>query len=165
MRSTARRFGSSPYTPGRTTAVTARLVVAAISITGGCSGCPSTSNNDVTAPFFSSAFHFRCSSSPTVGCDNVFPLRDNDGSAPPSEAAVLVRATGARLRGVLIALDRQERMENGTSAVLGVAEVLGAPVHSIVTLQDVITYLDLMPGYADALVQIRSYQQQYCVKS
>ena len=56
-------------------------------------------------------------------------------------------------------------MENGTSAVLGVAEVLGAPVHSIVTLQDVITYLDLMPGYADALVQIRSYQQQYCVKS
>jgi orotate phosphoribosyltransferase len=69
------------------------------------------------------------------------------------------------LSGVLIALDRQERMEDGTSAVLKVAGALAAPVHSIVTLRDVISYLDLMPGYADALVQIRSYQQQYCVKS
>ena len=82
-----------------------------------------------------------------------------------SEAAVMVRATGARLSGVLIALDRQERMEDGRSAVLKVAGALAVPVRSIVTLRDVISYLDLMPGYADALVQIRSYQQQYCVKS
>jgi len=80
-----------------------------------------------------------------------------------SEAATLVRSTGARLSGVLIALDRQERMEDGTSAVANVAQALGAPVRSIVTLQDVISYLDLIPGYDDALVEIRTYQQQHCV--
>lgn len=82
-----------------------------------------------------------------------------------SAAAALVRGTGARLSGVLIALDRQERMQDGTSAVHKVSEVLAAPVHSIVTLQDVISYLDLIPAYADALVEIRSYQQQHCVVS
>lgn len=80
-----------------------------------------------------------------------------------SEAAALVRATGATLSGVLIALDRQERMDDGASAVRRVSEDLGTQVFSIVTLQDVISYLDLMPGYADALVEIRSYQQQHCV--
>ena len=80
-----------------------------------------------------------------------------------SEAAALVRATGARLSGVLIALDRQERMDDGASAVAKVSEALGAPVRSIVTLQDVISYLDLIPRYVDALVEIRAYQQQHCV--
>ena len=56
-----------------------------------------------------------------------------------SEAAALVRATGARLSGILIALDRQERLTDGTSAVRKVSEFLGAPVRSIVTLQDVIS--------------------------
>lgn len=78
------------------------------------------------------------------------------------EVAELVRESGARLSGVLIALDRQECMADGTSAVRNVSELLAAPVRSIVTLKDVISYLDLIPGYADALVEIRSYQQQYC---
>lgn len=80
-----------------------------------------------------------------------------------TEAAALVSEAGARLSGVLIALDRQERMDDGTSAVHQVSAALGAPVRSIVTLQDVISYLDLKPGYADALVEIRTYQQQHCV--
>lgn len=81
------------------------------------------------------------------------------------EAARLVRAAGARVSGILVALDREEMVAPGVSAVQQVSRELAAPVRSIIALQDVISYLDSMPDYADALVPIRSYQQQFCVVS
>jgi orotate phosphoribosyltransferase len=84
-----------------------------------------------------------------------------------SEAASLVREAGGEVVGVLVALDRQERLDDGRTAVDAVAADLGVGVSSITTLQGVIDYLD-SPADSDnyqreALGQIRRYQQTYCV--
>ena len=84
------------------------------------------------------------------------------------EAAGLIRAAGGELVGVLIALDRQERVDAqkpGTAVSILQAE-LGVPVASLLTLQDVIEYLDLK-GAADnhpsnTIDAIRAYQSAYC---
>ena len=80
-----------------------------------------------------------------------------------TEAADLVRQSGGELVGVLVAMDRQEAVAPGRTAVTQMAESLGAPVFSIATLADVIAYLDSRGGYADSLVRIRAYQRDYCV--
>lgn len=80
-----------------------------------------------------------------------------------TEAADLVAASQGELVGVLVALDRQELVAPGRTAVMQMAQSLGAPVFSIATLADVIAYLDSRGGYADSLVRIRAYQREYCV--
>jgi orotate phosphoribosyltransferase len=80
-----------------------------------------------------------------------------------TEAADLVAASEGELVGVLVALDRQELVAPGRTAVMQMAQSLGAPVYSITTLADVIAYLDSRGGYADSLVRIRAYQRDYCV--
>ena len=84
------------------------------------------------------------------------------------EAAALIGDAGGELVGVLIALDRQERVvvdEPGTAVARLQAE-LGVPVASLLTLQDVIEYLDLKGGQdnhlADINSAIRAYQADYC---
>lgn len=84
------------------------------------------------------------------------------------EAAGLIRAAGGTLVGVLIALDRQERVtadEPGT-AVSRLSDELGVPVRSLLNLQDVIEYLDL-EGVADnhpdnVISAVRDYQAAFC---
>ncbi len=80
-----------------------------------------------------------------------------------TEAADIVRRAGGELTGVLVALDRQEAVAPGQTAVDRMAEMLGAPVFAIATLADVIAYLDSRGAYADSLAQIRAYQRDYCV--
>jgi orotate phosphoribosyltransferase len=77
----------------------------------------------------------------------------------------LITAAGGELVGVVIALDRQERIDGGT-AVANLSSELAIPVTSILTLQDVIEYLDLI-GREDnhskqKLAQVKAYQAQYC---
>jgi orotate phosphoribosyltransferase len=84
------------------------------------------------------------------------------------EAAGLISDAGGELTGVLIALDRQERVladEPGT-AVSRLQAELRVPVMSLLTLQDVIEYLDLEgatdnhpPNLSET---IRAYQAAYC---
>ena len=80
----------------------------------------------------------------------------------------MIAATPARLRGVLVALDRQELM--GTEGRTGVAQLqadLDIPVLSLLTLQDVIDYLDLQgPGDnhpSATLAALKDYQAAHCV--
>jgi len=80
-----------------------------------------------------------------------------------TEAASLVRNSTGNLVGVLVALDRQEIVAPGQTAVARMAQELGAPVFAISTLRDVIAYLDSRGGYADSLAQIRTYQREHCV--
>jgi len=80
-----------------------------------------------------------------------------------TEAVDIVRSAGGELSGVLVALDRQEAIEPGVTAVTRLAAQLGAPVFAIATLADVIAYLDRHGGYADSLERIRGYQRDFCV--
>jgi orotate phosphoribosyltransferase len=79
------------------------------------------------------------------------------------EAAGLVRATGAELAGVLVALDRQELLEDGSTALVQVARGLDVTVMSIVSLADVITYLGSWPDHRESLEAIRKYQREHCL--
>lgn len=82
------------------------------------------------------------------------------------EAVQLIRRVGGTLVGVLIALDRQERVSGAQTAVSALAQELGVPVVSILTLQDVIEYLDLKAGPdnhpATLLASMKAYQAEFC---
>jgi len=84
------------------------------------------------------------------------------------EAAELIRQAGGTLVGVLIALDRQERVhpDMAGTAVSRLAAELEVPVTSLLTLQDVIEYLDSKGGSinhpTEILDAIRVYQAAYC---
>ncbi|MGH8454639.1 MAG: orotate phosphoribosyltransferase [Nevskiales bacterium] len=78
------------------------------------------------------------------------------------ESLDLLRAAGATPTAVLIALDRQERGQQGRSAVQDM-EAEGIRVISLVTLADVITLLGARGGHADALARIERYREDYGV--
>jgi orotate phosphoribosyltransferase len=77
------------------------------------------------------------------------------------EAADIIAAAGAELVGIIVAIDRQEHGPGGSSAVVQVAESTGAEVRAIVTLADVVAYLQTTndPRLADVL----AYQAEYGV--
>ena len=67
--------------------------------------------------------------------------------------------------GVVIALDRQERGQGPLSAVQEVERAHGITVTPIVTLSDLVAYLDDQPGYAVPLTALRNYQTQYGISA
>lgn len=73
------------------------------------------------------------------------------------ESVEIIRAAGAKPCGVLIALDRQERGEGERSAVEEVAALFTVPVHSIISLTDIMEYLEVSDHQA-GLAAIRKYQ-------
>jgi orotate phosphoribosyltransferase len=83
------------------------------------------------------------------------------------EAAGLIAAANGTLAGVVIALDRQELID-GATAVARLAAELDVPVISILTLQDVIEYLDLKASQdnhsSQMLAEVKAYQAEYCLQ-
>ncbi len=77
------------------------------------------------------------------------------------ESAAVITQAGARLAGVIIALDRQERGEGGTSAVAEVQAAYGIPVRSIVTLDDLIRYVDETGTATHTLSALADYRAEY----
>ena len=77
------------------------------------------------------------------------------------ESADIIRAAGAELAGVCIALDRQERGQGILSAVQEVRQQFGAPVLSIATLEDVLAYLEREPGLEAARAAVLDYRSRY----
>jgi orotate phosphoribosyltransferase len=77
------------------------------------------------------------------------------------EAADLIADSGAELVGIIVAIDRQERGSDGKSAVAQVASDFGVDVRALVTLSDVIAYLQAQEDpRLDAVV---AYQAEYGV--
>jgi orotate phosphoribosyltransferase len=77
------------------------------------------------------------------------------------ESMEIIKAHGAELSGVLIALDRQEKGRAELSAIQEVERDFNTKVISIVTLADLITYLEEKPDMADSLASIKKYRQDY----
>ncbi|NVK55729.1 MAG: orotate phosphoribosyltransferase [Alteromonadaceae bacterium] len=77
------------------------------------------------------------------------------------ESMSLIEANQASLAGVLIALDRQERGTGELSAIQEVERDYNTQVVSIVTLNDVVTYLRSAGGYDDAIAAIEQYRKSY----
>ncbi|MFT7654749.1 MAG: orotate phosphoribosyltransferase [Limisphaerales bacterium] len=78
------------------------------------------------------------------------------------EAINLIEQTDAKVVGAVIALDRQELIDSGVTAVTGLAEELAAPVISIANLVDVIAYLQDSGEHQETLSKVIEYQAAYC---
>jgi len=77
------------------------------------------------------------------------------------ESMTLIEANNASLAGVLIALDRQERGTGELSAIQEVERDYSTKVVSIVSLNDVVTYLKSAGGYDEAITAIEAYRENY----
>ncbi|MCA7011920.1 orotate phosphoribosyltransferase [Dickeya dadantii] len=79
------------------------------------------------------------------------------------ESMDIIAAQGASLAGVLIALDRQERGRGELSAIQEVERDFQCKVTSIITLQELITYLAEKPEMAAHLEAVKAYRAQFGV--
>lgn len=77
------------------------------------------------------------------------------------ESMDIIQANQASLAGVLIALDRQEKGRMELSAIQEVERDYGCKVISIVSLTELIIYLEAQPEMAKALENVRAYRTQY----
>ena len=77
------------------------------------------------------------------------------------ESMALLETCGASLSGVLIALDRQEKGKGELSAIQEVERDFNTKVVSIVSLADLIEYLQDKPEMAAHLENITQYRETY----
>lgn len=77
------------------------------------------------------------------------------------ESMEIIAANQARLAGVLISLDRQERGRGQVSAIQEVERDYGCKVVSLITLSELITWLEERPELADHLAAVRAYRQEF----
>ncbi|HEB77172.1 MAG TPA: orotate phosphoribosyltransferase [Methylothermaceae bacterium] len=77
------------------------------------------------------------------------------------ESVDIIRKAGATPCGVVIALDREERLDNGISAITAVEREYGMPVLAIVTMSHVIAYLEETGRFRDQLASIQSYRRAF----
>lgn len=77
------------------------------------------------------------------------------------ESMALINASRCTLSGVLIAFDRQEHGRNDISAIQEIEHDYHCKVIAIVTLRDLITYLEDKPEMANCLTEVRTYYEQF----
>lgn len=79
------------------------------------------------------------------------------------ESVDIIHQAGAQVAGVAITLDRQERGQGDRSAVQEVMDTLKCPVYPIVTLDNIIMYLETA-SLPDELTRIKEYRKQYGIR-
>ncbi|WDE11650.1 orotate phosphoribosyltransferase [Thalassomonas haliotis] len=77
------------------------------------------------------------------------------------ESMEIIKANGAELSGVLIALDRQEKGQGELSAIQEVERDFNTRVISIVSLGDLIAYLEDKPEMEQNLKNIKQYREDF----
>jgi Orotate phosphoribosyltransferase len=77
------------------------------------------------------------------------------------ESMTLIQAQGAQLAGVLVAIDRQERGQGELSAIQEVERDFDCQVVSIISLADLVTYLEQSQADPAQLAAVKAYQTSY----
>jgi len=96
--------------------------------------------------------------------DNVMLVDDVITAGTAIRGSVdIINAVGARLAGVLIALDRQEKTTKSLSAIQVVERDYKIKVISIVKLENLITYLHDKPEMEKSLLLFNAYREKYGV--
>ncbi|MGJ7104068.1 orotate phosphoribosyltransferase [Morganella morganii] len=80
------------------------------------------------------------------------------------ESMEIIRQNNASLAGVMLSLDRQEKGKGELSAVQEVERDYGCQVFSIITLNDLISYLAEAPQMDSHLQAVRTYREQYGIE-
>lgn len=78
-----------------------------------------------------------------------------------NQAVAIIRNAMAHPVGVAVALDRQERGQGGFSAIQEVEQKYGLRVVNVITLDNLVEYLQDQAEHADDLKRIRKYQNDY----
>ena len=79
-----------------------------------------------------------------------------------NESVEIIRAAGAEPVGVLVALDRRERgTGSGLSAMEEIERRHGLRALAIVSLDEIVRYLERDPARAADLERVRAYQAEY----
>ena len=79
------------------------------------------------------------------------------------EAVDIIKAQGGEPSAVLIALDRQEKGSGDKSAIQEVQDDYGIKVSSIITLDDLIDYLEADEQFNGYLPMMKAYRDEYGV--
>ncbi|AUI85088.1 orotate phosphoribosyltransferase [Vibrio azureus] len=77
------------------------------------------------------------------------------------ESMQIIQANGADLAGVLVAIDRQEKGKGELSAIQEVERDFGCAVISIVSLSDLITYLEDKGDATEHLDAVKAYRAEF----
>ncbi len=80
-----------------------------------------------------------------------------------NESYTLIKKNGAQVVGVIVAIDRQEKGENSLSATQEIAKKYSIPVFSIITLGDIVNYLETANSFNNELELIKNFQKTYGV--
>lgn len=80
------------------------------------------------------------------------------------ESVAMINDAEAQPAGVLIALDRQEKGPDGQSATQEVSQTYHMPVHSIISLEQIIEYLEILPDRRYPIDAIIDYRKRYGVE-
>ena len=78
------------------------------------------------------------------------------------EAKDIIEASGAKMKGVIVALDRQEKGKGELSAIQEVEQNFGISVLSIINLPHIVDYLKA-GNNADIVSRVEIYRSQYGV--
>ncbi len=81
------------------------------------------------------------------------------------EAVDIIRSNNAELAGITVAMDRQERGTGSTSAIQEIESTYDVNVVSIITLQNIIDYLQVAddPSLQANLPAVEKYREEYGV--
>lgn len=85
------------------------------------------------------------------------------GTAIREVMQIIASQDGAKAAGVLIALNRQERGNGELSAIQEVERDFGIPVVSIVSLNQVLQFLEDDPQHKQHLPAVKAYREQFGV--
>ena len=78
-----------------------------------------------------------------------------------NESVAIIKAHQATASAVMISLDRQERGKGDVSAIAEVEAQHDLPVHSIVTLFNILEFLELEGGFSRQISAIREYRHEF----
>jgi len=77
------------------------------------------------------------------------------------EAVELIRAYGARLAGVVISLDRQEKGTGHKSAIEEIQDTYKVPVFNLANLDNLVEFVSAQPGLYQHKDKIQEYRRNY----
>ena len=78
------------------------------------------------------------------------------------EVVDLMDKAGAKVAGIIVALDRKEKGQGDKSAIQELAESLNVPVLALVTMDDITEYV-ANHGSQEQLAKMTAYREQYGV--
>lgn len=77
------------------------------------------------------------------------------------EVMPLIEENNAQLTGICVALNRQERGTGKTSAIQEIEQKYNIPVISIITLEDILTYLKTSAEFSEFAEKVEAYRKEY----